>query len=279
MAITAALIGAGGSLLGGAAAGGLFGGGEDGPSSADILYGSQINKGQLLFGNETLGIPGFTPSTPFSALDPATGVVNIDPMARELGLGAFNEFSGALGDTRSALLGNQNAFERARVDPLLAQLTAGRGARERELGRTGVRGTFRNRSLQDYDLASQRELGNARSIAANDTISAVNAIDTLLFNAGTGTGINIFNQELKSLGLGIETVNSITSMANNLAVGAGSIDQAGVASSNLINQAQLENLTAGIGAGFSTLSQGFKDATRAPIQEGPTNTPLVGKNP
>jgi hypothetical protein len=258
MALIAAGIGAAGSVIGGAAAGGLFGGGESGPSSADIAFGTQLNKSQFLGGNPLFGIPAFTPSTPFSALDPASGVTNIDPMARELGLGAFDQFSGALGDTRSALLGNQNAFERARVDPLLRQLEAGRGARERELGRTGVRGTFRNQSLQDFDLAGQRELGNARAFAAQDTITMVNAIDSLMFNAGTGTGLNLFNQELASLGIGIDTVNAINSLASGLGIGGGQIEAGGVQNQALIDQRQLENLTAGLGAGLSTLSEGFK---------------------
>ena len=261
MAITAAAIAAGGSVLGGAAAGGLFGGGDSGPDFADVLFGQGAAKKNLLFGREKLGIPAFTPSTPFSALDPGSGEVNIDPMARQLGLDAFGQFSGALGESRSALLGNQNAFERARVDPLLQQLMQGRAGRERELGRTGVRGTFRNRDLLDFDLASQRELGNARSIAAQDTINAVQAIDTMLFNAGTGTGLNIFNQELASLGLGIDTVNAINALAQGLSTSAASIESGGVANQALIEQRQLENLTAGLGAGFSTLSQGFKDST------------------
>ena len=256
-AIIAAGIGAAGSVLGGAASGGLFGGGSDAPSIGDTLFGSALAKKNLLFGREKLGLPAFTPSTPFSALDPATGVTNIDPLARELGLGAFDEFSGSLGDTRSALLGNQNAFEQARVDPLLQQLSIGRAGRERELSRTGVRGTFRNRDLLDFDLAAQRELGNARSIAAQDTIGAVNAIDTLLFNAGTGTGLNVFNQELQALGLGIDTVNAINSLAQGLGTSASQIAAGGVANQALIDQRQLENVTAGLGAGFSTLSDSF----------------------
>ena len=129
MSLVTAGIGAAGSLLGGAAAGGLFSGSPSTQSVSDISSGAAENKRRLLYGFQ--GTPGLDVSTPFSALNAGTGAVNIDPLARNLGLGAYNTFSGSVGDTRSALLGNQNAFERARVNPLLEQIMKGRGGLER----------------------------------------------------------------------------------------------------------------------------------------------------
>ncbi len=253
MPVTAASIVAGGSVLGGASAGGLFGGG--GSAEVDffaIRKAQRKAKKDLLFGNSVSGTDPLDISTPFSSLSAETGAVDFDPLTRGLGLDALNTVEGSLGGTRNALLGNANAFERARVNPLMEQLSVGRAERQRELGRTGVRGTFADRSIEDFDIAGERAIGDARAIAANDTITAVNAIDTALFNAKTGVGTNLFNQELKGLGLGLDAINIINGLVNNFAVGAASTAGGSAAAQALIDQSQLENLTRGIGAGLTT---------------------------
>ena len=252
-------IGVGAGLIGSAAIGAassLFGGGGDeGPSINDNLFSGAINKKNLLSGNKTLGLPGLDISTPNSSVNAGTGAVSIDPLAREKTLGGLSDFTANLGETRAGLLGNKGAFQQARVAPLIEQLAAGRGARERDLSRTGVRGTFRDRSLLDFDIAGDRAVADQRALAEQESLSAINAIDQLQFNATSGTATNIFNQELAALGFGQETINIINSLANNLAVGAGSIAQGSARTGALADQARTENITGLIGAGLTAYGQ------------------------
>jgi hypothetical protein len=94
-------------------------------------------------------------------------------------------------------------------------------------------------------------LGDQRAIAEQESLTAINSIDQLMFNAQSGTATDAFNEELKSLGFGLDTINIINTLANNLAVGAGGIAQRSTASENLMNQARSENITGAVGAGLS----------------------------
>ena len=268
-ATTAALIGGGVSL-----ASSLFGDKpEKGPRISDIRSQASKTRNKLLFG-ETLKVggqtttnPGLDISTGFSNVNAGTGAVNIDPASRQLRQGALDTFNTSLGGTRNALLGNKNAFNEARVNPLKETLARGRGELGRGLSRTGVRGTFRDRSLQDFDIAGERALGDQRAIAEQESITAINSIDQLMFNASTGAATDNFNEELAALGFGLDTINVINSLANNLAVGAGNIAASSTASSNLVNQARTENITGAVGAGLSAFGSLSRPASPPPPTE------------
>ena len=200
-AIIAAGIGAAGSLAGGLAA-----------SSSSVpgkIRPGKIRKAALK--NKEALLTDLNISTGFSGIDARTGEVNIDPLSRNLRTQALGEFTGNLGETRSGLLGNKNAFNQARVNPLIETLARGRGELGRGLSRTGVRGTFRDRALQDFDIAGERALGDQRAIAEQESLTAINSIDQLMFNAQTGVATDTFNEELAQLGFGLDTINIINS--------------------------------------------------------------------
>ena len=173
-------------------------------------------------------------STPYSNVNPFTGQSTIDPTGRNLNLGALDTYIQNLGSTRSSLLGNQGAYQQARVRPLAERLALGRGQLQRGLGQTGVRGTFANRALQNYDIQGERALGDARALAQSETLNALSQLDQALFEGQTGVGQNLFNQELASLGLNVDFINNLRSIAANLSTGAGSN---AVSSQNAANQA------------------------------------------
>jgi hypothetical protein len=279
MPIVAASIGAGGAVLGGAAAGGLFGGSKvKKVRPGDVRASATKSKNQLLFGktistgpNKGVSVPGLDISSGLSGVNAGTGEVNIDPSGRALKIGALEQFNTNLGETRSSLLGNKGAFSDARVNPLVESLAKGRGALSRDLSRTGVRGTFRDRSLQDFDIAGNRAVGDQRALAEQESLSAINTIDQLSFNATSGTGTDIFNEELKALGFGLDTINVINSLANNLAVGSGNIANSSAATSAISSQARSENITGLLGAGLSAFGSSPSSPSpppAAPIQEG-----------
>jgi hypothetical protein len=278
MAIVAASIAAGGAALGGAAAGGLFGGDNvKKVRPGDIRASATKSKNQLLFGktistgkNKGLSVPGLDISTGLSSVNAGTGAVSIDPSSRQLRQGALDTFNTSLGGTRDALLGNKNAFNEARVNPLIDTLARGRGELGRGLSRTNVRGTFRDRALADFDIQGERALGDQRAIAEQESLTAINAIDTQLFNASSGVASENFNEELKALGFGLDTINIINSLANNLAVGSGNIANSSAATSAISSQARSENITGLIGAGLSAFgaSPSAPKVNNAPIQEG-----------
>ena len=251
---------------------------EEGPSIPQIRGQASRTRGKLLggetfkAGGKTITIPGLNIRSGLSNVNAATGETNIDPFGRDLRRNALGDFTGNLGKTRSSLLGNQNAFNQARVNPLIETLGRGRGELSRGLSRTGVRGTFRDRALADFDIAGERALGDQRAIAEQESLTAINSIDQLMFNAQTGVATDAFNEELKGLGFGLDTINVINSLANNLAVGAGNIAQSSVANSNLVNQARTENITGAVGAGLSA----FGSLPKSPAPP-PTDNPGSGR--
>ena len=202
-----------------------------------------INKFFPLAQDKVLVGVGF--DTGLSTIDPRTGQISVDPTGRNLQLDALGTFQGQLGDTRSSLLGNQGAFQQARVNPLLEQLALRRGERERDLSRTGVRGTFRDRSLQDFDIAGERAVGDQRAIATQESLTAINQLDAAGFAAGTGVGAQLFNQELQALGLSANTITALKAIAANLTTGAASI-RANIGSAQATNDAQVGANIAGL---------------------------------
>ena len=198
-------------------------------------------------------------STGLSTLDPRTGGISFDPTGRALNLGALGDFNANLGQTRNSLLGNQGAFMNARVNPLIDRLASGRGELSRGLNRTGVRGTFRQRALKDYDIAGERALGDARALATNDTLGALTALDQSLFNAGTGVGTNVFNQQMQELGLSIDTVNALKAIASNLATGASSTAAGASARAGELDQARQDNILGTLGTAATYAAYFFSD--------------------
>jgi hypothetical protein len=199
----------------------VFGGGTDVGKVAGKSSKKTINKLFPLAQEKVLG--GLNINTGLSNINAATGAVNVDPLGRNLQLGALGTFQGQLGETRESLLGNQGAFQQARVNPLLERLAAGRGELSRGLSRTGVRGTFRDRAIQDFDIAGERAVGDQRAIATQESLSAISSLDAAGFAAGTGVGAQLFNQELQALGLSANTITALKAISANLATGAASV--------------------------------------------------------
>jgi hypothetical protein len=194
--------------------------------------------------------------TGFSNLNPKTGQINIDPTGRNLNLGALGQYSQNLGQTRESLLGNQGAFMNARVNPLIESLAMGRGALQRDTARTGVRGTFRDQALQNYDIQGNRALADQRALATNDTLNALNVLDQSLFNAGTGVGTNLFNQELAALGLSANTIQALKSIASNLTTGSASTAAQASSAAAQADQARQDNILGALGGLFTGLGWG-----------------------
>lgn len=238
-------------LVGGG--GGLFGGGG---SSVRADPGSTIKHypyaQDAIFGNTSY-------STPYSSLDPNTGLISIDPTGRNLNLSGLNTYAQNLGQTRESLLGNQGAFMQARVNPMLEQLAAGRGLLSRDLNRTGVRGTFRNQAMQNYDINAERAVADQRALATNETLNALNILDQNLFNAQTGVGTNIQNQEMAALGLSAETINSLKAIAANLTTGGASAGASASAAAAQADQAKQDNIMGTIGALGTAAAMFFSD--------------------
>lgn len=200
------------------------------------------------------GIPEI--STGFSTFNPREGLFSIDPTGRDLQLGGLERFRESLGDTRETFLGNRQAFEDATVRPLLQRIEAGRGALTRELGRTNVRGTFRDRPIESYDIAAGQAETDARAKATDRFLDAITALDTSLLKAESGTGQQIFDQELKALGFSQTAVDNLMRYAVNLTTGASSAGVQSAASANQANLQRQQNIIGGIGTIVSGLASG-----------------------
>lgn len=230
----------------------IFGGGAD---SVETYSPAQVMAGYPTAQDYILG--GLDIGTGYSAFDPLTGQISIDPTGRNLNLGGLSEFRTNIGQTRESLLGNQGAYMNARVNPLLEQLARGRAGLQRETARTGVRGTFRDRSLLDYDIAGERAAGDARALATNETLNAISQLDQALFNASTGVGTNIFNQEMASLGLSMDAINNLRAIAANLTTGAGSVASSTQAAAAQADQARSSALSGFLGTGLTAAGMYF----------------------
>jgi len=175
--------------------------------------------------------------------DPKGVDISIDPSIREgqesflqsvRGLrgdavGAFDEFREGLGGLRGEVSGlradyegNQSAFREATLNPLRENIATRRGGLEKELGRTGVRGSFANQARDTFELAAGRELTDAEAVVENQRINNLGNLlnmDAGLLKAGLtseqgrtqlmlqleqalqGISMDRFNQEMQLLGL------------------------------------------------------------------------------
>ena len=217
------------------------GGGIETPKQGKVL-----KKLPKTFGLLTEGIEG---GTQFSGLDPRTGRLSLDPTGRNLRLGGLETFGERLGETRESLLGNQGAFVNARVRPLVERLTAGRGALRRGLGRTGVRGTFANQALQDFDIRAGRAEGDARAIAEAETLNAITALDKALFSGQAGVGQQLAGEELKALGLSSNAIQSLQQIASGLLQGTTGANVQAQTAQAAADTTRAQNLLGFIGSG------------------------------
>jgi hypothetical protein len=143
---------------------------------------------------------------------------------------AFDFFQDELGGIRSQVQGleadfqgNQSAFREQSLNPVRESIARGRGGLNRELGRTGVRGTFADQSRSNFELDAGRTLSDAEANIENQRIqnlSGLLGLDANLLQQGLQSEVgrnqlllnleqslaNVsterFNQELSLLGLG-----------------------------------------------------------------------------
>lgn len=197
---TGGLFGQGGlgGLLGGT--GGLFGGGS---SLLGLLGGAGMLK---LLTNEATKVSD-TPtkiSTPFSSVN--NGVVSLDPTIRNSFMESMGNFRGLFDQAG----GNQGAYIQARVNPMEQQFAQQRGALERSLGLRGVSGSsFGDQSMTNFDIDSQRALGDARALATNDAIRMQGQLSQLL---GQG-GEQMLRQEIGALQFGNQNIENLLARA------------------------------------------------------------------
>ena len=203
------------SVVGGKLLSGSSKGGSANPQSFINAFPGALNAVQAQIPQSGFG-------TGFSTLNPRTGALSMDPLGRNLNLQGLDTYANSLGDIQNSLMGNQGALMQARVNPVLERLAAGRGQLQRGLGQTGVRGTFANQTMQNYDINAGRAEGDARAIAQSETTNAMAQIAQNLFGAQQGTASNIFTQELQGLQLSTATMQNLLSIAANLSTGAGS---------------------------------------------------------
>lgn len=184
-----------------------------------------------------------TVDTGFSTFDPRTGKFNLDPSIRQgqedfrtatesfrgdinQGFDTFDEglfgvregFAGL----RSNFEGNQSGFREASLAPLRERIARGRGELDRELNRTGVRGSFSNQQRTGFELDAGRDLSIREAEIENTRINRLGdflQIDANLLKEGlasstgriellakleeslAGISTERFEQELALLGL------------------------------------------------------------------------------
>jgi hypothetical protein len=145
-------------------------------------------------------------------------------------MGAQNDFLSRAGGLRTDLrtlnnefTGNQNAFINARVNPLRQNIATQRGGMQRDFGRRGVMGSIANREMSGFEFDANRALGDATSLATADSLAARQSIlsqeqQLAEREFATRFGVNQeqFSRELQGLGLGIETITGLLSLAGNL---------------------------------------------------------------
>lgn len=153
---------------------------------------------------------------------------SLDPLKNVFGglsnqVGSFNNKLGGIGEGYGQLsnefAGNQGSLINARMNPLKAALAQRGGALERELGRTGVRGTFANQAKTNFSNEAARQIGDAQATATNDALNAragmLNAQQNVLGQQGNMSGQQA---QLANLIAGITNQQSgITGMQSNLA--------------------------------------------------------------
>lgn len=145
------------------------------------------------------------------------GTFNMDPSVRALSEESLGTTRGLLASTlksRQDLLGNRADFIRARTNPLREQLAARRGELQRGLGRTGVRGTFANKEMTNYDVAAGRALQDANATALQEALTTEAGYTQLaqgLNDYINNVGLQRAKQELAAIGLSGDIITKLTS--------------------------------------------------------------------
>jgi hypothetical protein len=164
-----------------------------------------------------------TERNPFLALPASTkyskahfGRVRIDPSIRaiqEQGLARNNNLYNALGSQAESLLGNQNAFITARVNPLEREYTQRQGEVQRNIGLRGLSGSsFGEQTLSSLANEKQTALGDARALATQeslDSLAQVRAQQAQVAGYDATAARDRFQQELQALGLGQQQVTTL----------------------------------------------------------------------
>ena len=137
------------------------------------------------------------------------GKVSIDPSIRaiqEQMLARNNNLYNQLGQSAESLLGNQNAYIQARVNPLEQQLTEREGELGRSIGLRGLSGSsFGEQAMTNFNIDKNRALGDARSTALNDSLGQLAQIRAQQFASlglDSKTAQDRMANELQALGLG-----------------------------------------------------------------------------
>ena len=178
---------------------------------------------------------GFAGTQPFS-FSPSGATVGVHPSVRN----TFSKYGGltdtALGRTGQLitdLKGNANPYIAARVRPLEQSINERRGDLSRSLGQRSIYGSLANNEMLKFDTAAQRELGDQRALATNDTLNALYAAEGL-DRSVRGDVLSLADGYLKTslseLGLSLEGLNLALSGSNRRAT-----DIAGGTSSTTTN--------------------------------------------
>lgn len=243
-------------------------------SSVKSLGGSAI--GAILGDVQQDRIKSAAPSvvtTGTSSFDPQSGTIKINPRIRrntrrfrrnirslipdageafDVSAQGIRDLQARSAELRADFEGNESAFREAQLAPLNEAIARREGEIDRELGRTGVRGTFAQQSRSAFDLDAARErrraeaeiedqrisrLGEFMQIDAsfldaalsNETgrIALVGELESVLGNIATEE----FNREMQALGL------PATFMAANVADAQAQNNAAGIQTQNILGLA------------------------------------------
>lgn len=150
--------------------------------------------------------------------------LNIDPSINSLrdnALMGIQKLIEGIGSDANTLRGIQSPLVSARLRPLEHSINERRGTLTRDLGRRNVFGSFRNNSLNNFDIQSGQAVGDAKALATNDILNAV--FSRQQAQAGLeGQKANIANhklgQELSALGLSQNAIAAL--LASELQTGS-----------------------------------------------------------
>ena len=230
-----------------------------GAGVASAVVGSALNKRGKK--NQQSALPELI-QTGNSTYNTKTGVASLDPSIRQGqdrymnsitgvdGVGGFKNDVTSMFDTfdsgmkgvrdefstlRGEFEGNQSAFRKASLAPLRENIASASGKLDRELGRTGVRGSFANQAKAGFDFDAGESLTNKEAEIENTRINRLGdflGIDADLLKTGLtseqgraemmlgleeslkGISTERFNQEMKVLGLPAQMLQGTAANAN-----------------------------------------------------------------
>lgn len=190
--------------------------------------------GLSLQGRNLQGVEGFN----------APGRASLDRFSQ-----ATEASQAATGRELADLTGNQNAFIRARVNPLQDRLERRRHELRSNLQRRQVQGSFGNQDLTNLDIAGERGLGDARALATNEAIMARqplhargDQLNAQLFNAEQAVNSGEFARAVQGLNIPIAVQQNLQALIANLFTGSSQTSNAalGVGTAGMRTGAELE---------------------------------------